>query len=321
VGADDEGLYLSATELARDALIIDNTLQPPTSPSKATDVITVAHDELPQPSVDGGVTPLKDQVLAATNNTKQFVDRMPPHHPNDTKLGPFPEEDERQPDDDHFVEATEPIAPTVLRVPDVDRGAGVRAPSAGDVEIADPLVDPEKVDGEGTEPSPQEKPLTTSRALRRALEKKLGREAVTLVGRLASELESRTTPPESASASRSSSRRKKRPRDGKWQVNNLRPDQAAAQFGKYETDNAIGDEVVQIVDKEVFAPVYQHLLTPAQRQKIIRTKLFLKEKLSPEGFFVKLKARLVARGDMELKATFDSLSIPPQVVWSPPSPS
>ena len=310
VGTDDAGLYLSATELTRDAVIIENTLLPPTSPSTATAVITVAHDELPQPSVDGGVTPLKDQVLASTNNNKHFVDPMSPQHPIDHKLGPFPEEGERQPDDDHFVEATQPTAPAALRVSDVDHGAGVRAPSPGDVETADPLVDPEKVHGEGTDPSPQENPLPTSRALRRALGKKLGREAATLLGRLVNELESVATPLESPPPSRSSSRRKKRPRDGKWQVNNLRPDQAAAEYGQQETDNAIGDEVIQIVDKEVFAPVYQHLLTSAQRQKIIRTKLFLKAKLSPEGFFVKLKARLVARGDMELKATFDSLYSP-----------
>ena len=158
----------------------------------------------------------------------------------------------------------------------------------------------------------------TTRQFRRAIRRKLGREASILAGRLMAEaaleardVERRRVAEQHKEQLRTSSRRRKRPDDGKWeQVNNLRPDQARSQYGRLETDNAIGEEIAQIVDRDVFAPVYERYLTTEQRRKIIRTKLFLDAKLNADGVFTKLKARLVARGDMEMKASFDSLYSP-----------
>ena len=182
---------------------------------------------------------------------------------------------------------------------------------------AGPSVDNSFGDAEEHTHRTPEKAPPIPRQTRRAIQRKLGREASVLAGRLVAEAElearksERILQEQARQPSRTSSRERKRPADGKWnQVNNLRPDQARAEFGKLETDNAIGDEIVQIVDRQVFAPVYQHLLTAEQRQKVIRTKLFLKAKLNSEGTFMKLKARLVARGDMELKESFDSLYSP-----------
>jgi len=125
-----------------------------------------------------------------------------PTHPNDNILGQASFEGERRPDDDVNIAATKPTAPAALRVSDVDHEAGERTPRIGDVETADPLVDPEKVDGEGAAHLTQENPIPKSRAMRRAFAKTSGREASTLVGRLVDGLDSRATPSGSLSASR-----------------------------------------------------------------------------------------------------------------------
>ena len=159
---------------------------------------------------------------------------------------------------------------------------------------------------EGVEHPPAEMPIPTSRELKRTLMRKLGREADILVGRLMSEIQAERDEEPPAESQRSS-RKRKRPSK---LSNNLRHDQAAQQYGQRAADDAVIDEIVQIVDKRVFDPVYRHFLTAEQRAKVIRTKIFLKAKVDSAGVFLKLKARLVARGDMENKATFDSLYSP-----------
>lgn len=52
------------------------------------------------------------------------------------------------------------------------------------------------------------------------------------------------------------------------------------------------------------------MLTDEQRRKILRSTLVLKAKYTPTGAFDKIKARIVAGGDMEDKTTFDNLYSP-----------
>jgi hypothetical protein len=61
---------------------------------------------------------------------------------------------------------------------------------------------------------------------------------------------------------------------------------------------AIQSELNQLCEKNVFEGVNWDKLTPTQRHKTIRSSLFLKEKHRADGSFDKLKARLVAGGNM-----------------------
>jgi hypothetical protein len=70
------------------------------------------------------------------------------------------------------------------------------------------------------------------------------------------------------------------------------------------------DEFAVILDNAVFDAQFSHLLTKEQRMRILRTKLFLKEKFTPDGVFERLKARLVTGGDMQDKSTYDDLYSP-----------
>jgi hypothetical protein len=65
-----------------------------------------------------------------------------------------------------------------------------------------------------------------------------------------------------------------------------------------------------LVIKKVFHPVHVHQLSPAERKSIIRSSMFYKEKFKPDGEFEKLKARLVAGGDMQDKSVFGDISSP-----------
>ena len=61
---------------------------------------------------------------------------------------------------------------------------------------------------------------------------------------------------------------------------------------------AIIKEMMQMLDKDVFDAVDRDKLTKQQRKEIIRSFMFLKEKFKADGSFEKLKARLVAMGNM-----------------------
>jgi len=69
-------------------------------------------------------------------------------------------------------------------------------------------------------------------------------------------------------------------------------------------------ELQQLVDKKVFTPVEASKLPPEQLKKAIRSSMFLKEKFTPEGDFLKLKSRLVAGGDQQDRALYEDVSSP-----------
>jgi hypothetical protein len=69
-------------------------------------------------------------------------------------------------------------------------------------------------------------------------------------------------------------------------------------------------ELQQMISKEVFHPVHAAGLSHAQLRAIIPCKLFVKEKLDPDGAFEKLKGRLVAGGHRQDKQLYEDLSSP-----------
>jgi hypothetical protein len=69
-------------------------------------------------------------------------------------------------------------------------------------------------------------------------------------------------------------------------------------------------ELRQMVDKSVWNPVQRRRLSSKQLRSVIRSSMFLKEKFLPSGDFDKLKARLVAGGDMQDKSIYDDISSP-----------
>jgi hypothetical protein len=72
----------------------------------------------------------------------------------------------------------------------------------------------------------------------------------------------------------------------------------------------IEKELQQMISKEVFHPVHAAGLSHTQLRSIIPCKLFVKEKLDPEGAFEKLKGRLVAGGHRQDKELYEDLSSP-----------
>ena len=73
---------------------------------------------------------------------------------------------------------------------------------------------------------------------------------------------------------------------------------------------AIVKELHNIWLKDVWVPVRVESLTTAERLKIIRSSMFLKEKYRGDSTFEKLKARLVAGGDMQDKQSLGEISSP-----------
>ena len=73
---------------------------------------------------------------------------------------------------------------------------------------------------------------------------------------------------------------------------------------------AIVKELTALCAKEAWVAVHVSSLTTAERRKIIRSSMFLKEKYYADGEFEKLKARLVAGGHMQSRAEFGDVSSP-----------
>lgn len=69
-------------------------------------------------------------------------------------------------------------------------------------------------------------------------------------------------------------------------------------------------ELQQMLDREVWHPVYYNALSRDQKKAIIRSSMFLKDKYHASGAFDKFKARLVAGGDQQDKELYDNLSSP-----------
>jgi hypothetical protein len=82
------------------------------------------------------------------------------------------------------------------------------------------------------------------------------------------------------------------------------------------TLKAIYGEINQLHSKSTFKPVNRRDLTRSQYKAAIRSHMFLKEKYATNGDFIKLKARLVAGGHMQLKDLYDDLSSPTTALQS-----
>ena len=296
-----KGMCLPDEVLIAEGLIAGHTPVEPSLPPTGPLTAAQAHDQASTRglSQDGGVTPFMatGQASAVQVPAAEATARTETTQPA-RRLEGLGRPDEIHPEagGDKSASATQ--------------SAGLVGESGGErsTPLADAAAGTTGASGaeEGVEHPPAELPIPTSRELRKALMRKLGREADILVGRLMSEIQSeRDEKP--LEGTKKSERKRKRPTK---LANNLRLDQAAAQYGQRAADDAVIDEITQIVDKQVFDPVYRHFLTAEQRSKVIRTKIFLKAKVDSAGVFLKLKARLVARGDMENKATFDSLYSP-----------
>ena len=73
---------------------------------------------------------------------------------------------------------------------------------------------------------------------------------------------------------------------------------------------AIACELRQMLALKVFKPIDMSDMTEGERARIIRSSMFLKDKWSPSGEFVKCKARLVAGGDGQDKSLYNNTSSP-----------
>jgi hypothetical protein len=69
--------------------------------------------------------------------------------------------------------------------------------------------------------------------------------------------------------------------------------------------SVINDELRQMLEKKVFHGVLFTNLSKDERRNIIRSSMFLKEKFLSDGEFEKLKARLVASGDMQDREVYE----------------
>jgi hypothetical protein len=77
-----------------------------------------------------------------------------------------------------------------------------------------------------------------------------------------------------------------------------------------EARSVITAELAQLLDKQAWHGVHLKGLTKHERQSVIRSKMFLKDKLTATGVWERYKARLVAGGDMQDKTLYDNLSSP-----------
>lgn len=75
-----------------------------------------------------------------------------------------------------------------------------------------------------------------------------------------------------------------------------------------EATPVIVAELKQMLDKGVWHGVHTHQLTRSQRNSIIRSSMFLKDKFLASGAFEKFKARLVAGGNGQDRTLYDNLS-------------
>lgn len=85
---------------------------------------------------------------------------------------------------------------------------------------------------------------------------------------------------------------------------------ALRKLGRKALESVVA-EIQQVgIDKQVFKPVNVKKLAVPQLKKVIRSSIFCKEKFLADGAFEKLKARLVAGGNMQDKALYEDVSSP-----------
>ena len=87
-------------------------------------------------------------------------------------------------------------------------------------------------------------------------------------------------------------------------------------FGESTTMKVLKKELKQMIDKQVWIPVNDNYLTSEERGQVIRSSVFLKEKFRADGSFDKLKARLVASGDMQEVELSGDISSPSAITES-----
>jgi len=90
---------------------------------------------------------------------------------------------------------------------------------------------------------------------------------------------------------------------------NMSLKKASAKHGSTAAD-AGKKELQGMLDKDTFIPVFWHDLSEEQKSKTIRSFTFYKEKLKVDGSLDKLKARMVAQGQMVDKSTLGEISSP-----------
>ncbi len=78
-------------------------------------------------------------------------------------------------------------------------------------------------------------------------------------------------------------------------------------------DKSVMEELVALVELQVFEGRYQNFLTLEERKRILRTHLIMKVKTDSQGVFQRLKSRLVCNGSIEIKESFDKFGL-----YSPP---
>ena len=93
-------------------------------------------------------------------------------------------------------------------------------------------------------------------------------------------------------------------KDGCVFTTNMQAHQAVIQYGKTATYASLIDEITGLLQRQCFRGVLRSKLSATQEKKRIRMSIFLKEKLDSKGNFLKLKARLVAGGHLQLRDLF-----------------
>ncbi len=93
------------------------------------------------------------------------------------------------------------------------------------------------------------------------------------------------------------------------QVNRIAVNKAIKKYGDL-AKGAITKEVKQVLDKRVFEFVLKRKLNGKQLSSVIRSSMFLKEKLDYDGLFSRLKARLVAGGNGQDKSEYIDICSP-----------
>jgi hypothetical protein len=115
--------------------------------------------------------------------------------------------------------------------------------------------------------------------------------------------------PAAASASRASLLDMFRGAEPKALALHISVKKAVQQYGD-RAGAVIRDEMQNMLTREVWHPVLRSNLTGAQAKAIIRSSMFIKEKLTPQGVFDKLKARIVGGGDQQDRSLYKDLSAP-----------
>ena len=85
---------------------------------------------------------------------------------------------------------------------------------------------------------------------------------------------------------------------------NMQAHQAVRRYGQTATYESLIEEIDGPLKRQRFRGILRSNLSATQEKKIIRMSVFLKEKLDSKGNFLKLKARLVAGGHLQLKDLF-----------------